>query len=107
MSSTLLRLGLWIILIVVALYVLQQTYEGLPMAEYFAPAMLAKALALGGLLVAGGFAVRLLEKGAKVVSKNRCIVCKTPIASGAIYCRAHLRSVLHREEDRRHMTRTR
>lgn len=105
MSSTLLRLGLCIILIVVALYILQQTYQGLPMEEYFATAMLAKALTLGGLLVATGFVVRLLEKGAKAMTKNRCVVCRTPVPSGAIYCRAHLRSVLHREEDRRHMTR--
>ena len=104
MSSTLLRLGLWIILIVIGLYVLQQTYEGLPAAEYFAPAMLVKALVVGGLLVAGGLVMRVLEKGAKVVTKNRCVVCKTAIPSGAIYCRAHLRSVLHREEDRRHMS---
>ena len=107
MSSTLLRLGLWIILIVVALYVLQQTYEGLPVAEYFAPAMLQKALVLGGLAVIAGFVVRVLEKGAKVVTKNRCVTCRTPIAAGAIYCRAHLRSVIHREDDRTHMTRTR
>ena len=107
MSSTLLRLGLWIILIVVALYVLQQTYEGLPTAEYFATPMLQKALILGGLLVVAGFMFRVLEKGAKVVSKNRCVVCKTPIPAGAIYCRAHLRNVLHREEDRRHLTRER
>lgn len=101
------RLGLWIILIVVALYVLQQTYEGLPAAEYFAPAMLQKALVLGGLLVVAGFVMRILEKGAKAVTKNRCVVCKTAIPPGAIYCRAHLRSVLHREEDRRHATRIR
>lgn len=107
MSSTLLRLGLWIILIVVALYVLQQTYEGLPAADYFAPSMLQKALVVGGLLVIAGFVTRVLEKGAKVVTKNRCVTCKTPIAPGAIYCRAHLRGVIHREDDRTHMTRTR
>lgn len=107
MSSTLLRLGLWIVFLVIALYVLQQTYEGLPIAEYFAPPMLEKALLVGGLLVIAGFVMRILEKGAKAVVKNRCVVCKTPIPSGAIYCRQHLRSVLHREEDRAHMTRTR
>ena len=107
MSSTLLRLGLWIILIVVALYVLQQTYEGLPLAEYFATAMLQKALVVGGLLIVAGFVMRVLEKGAKVVTKNRCKICKTAIPGGAIYCREHLRSVLHREEDRAHMGRTR
>jgi predicted nucleic acid-binding Zn ribbon protein len=107
MSSTILRLGLWIILLVVVLYVLQQTYEDAPFADYFAPAMLEKALTLGGLLVVAGIVIRILERGAKVVTKNRCIVCRTPIDHGAIYCRQHLRSVLHREEDRTHRTRLR
>ena len=107
MSATLLRLGLWIILIVIALYVLHETYAGLPMGEYFALPMLQKALALGGILIAAGFVMRILEKGAKVVTKNRCVICRTPVTSGAIYCRAHLRNVLHREEDRAHHTRTR
>jgi predicted nucleic acid-binding Zn ribbon protein len=107
MSSTILRLGLWIILLVVVLYVLQQTYEEAPFADYFAPAMLEKALTLGGLLVVAGIVIRILERGAKVVTKNRCIVCRTPIDHGAIYCRQHLRSVLHREEDRTHRTRLR
>ena len=51
MSSTLLRLGLWVVLLVVVLYVLQQTYEDAPFVDFFAPAMLQKALVLGGLLV--------------------------------------------------------
>src|SRR3954462_7140918 len=102
MSSTLLRLGLWIVLLVIALYVLQQTYEDAPFADFFAPAMLQKALVLGGLLVAAGIVVRLLERGAKVVTKNRCVVCKAPIEHGAIYCREHLRRVLSREDDRTH-----
>ena len=107
MSSTILRLGLWIILLVVVLYVLQQTYEDAPFADFFAPAMLEKALVLGGLLVVAGIVVRILERGAKVVTRNRCIVCRTPIDHGAIYCREHLRNVLSREVDRTHRTRLR
>ena len=107
MSSTLLRLGLWVILLVVVLYVLQQTYEEAPFVDYFAPAMLQKALALGGLLIAAGVVMRLLERGAKVVVKNRCVTCKTPIEHGAIYCRQHLRRILNREDDRTHRTRIR
>lgn len=107
MSSTLLRLGLWIVLLVVVLYVLQQTYEEAPFVDFFAPAMLQKALALGALLVVAGIVLRLLERGAKVIVKNRCIVCKTPIEHGAIYCRQHLREVLNREVDRTHLTRMR
>ena len=108
MSSTLLRLGLWVILIVVALYVVHETYEGDPIAEFVPMAMLQKAVALGGLLIVAGIVARMLEKtAAKVVVKNRCITCRTPIQPGAIYCRAHLRSVLAREDERTHMTRLR
>ena len=107
MSSTVLRLGLWIILLVVAMYVLQQTFEDAPFVDFFAPAMLQKALVLGGLLVAAGVVLRLLESGAKAVTKNRCVVCRVPIDHGAIYCRQHLRRVLSREDERTHMTRVR
>jgi predicted nucleic acid-binding Zn ribbon protein len=107
MSSTLLRLGLWITLAVVALYVLAETYPAAPLVEYFPMPMLEKGLILGLLLVVGGVGVRIFEKGAsKVAAKNRCVVCRTAIPPGAIYCRAHLRSMLHREEDREHMTKT-
>jgi len=102
MSSTLLRIGLWVVLIVIVLYVLQQTFEEGPVAEYVGTPMLQKALALGMLTTLVGIVLRMLEKGKKAVVKHRCAVCKTPISAGAIYCRAHLRSVLHREEDRTH-----
>lgn len=107
MSSTLFRIGLWIFLIVVSLYVLRETFETGPWLEYVSAGMLQKAIALGVFTLIAGVVARVLEKGHKVVTKNRCVVCRTPIASGAIYCRAHLRGVLHREEDRTHMTRTR
>ena len=108
MSSTLLRLGLWIILAVVALYVLHETYAGTPLEAYFSTGMLQKALALGGLMVVAGIVTQLVEKGAsKVVVKNRCKICKTQVPQGAIYCRQHLRNVLAREDERTHMTRSR
>src|SRR5207302_4742249 len=95
MSSTLLRLGLWIILAVVALYVLHETYAGTHLEAYFSTGMLQKALIVGGLMVVAGIVARLAEKGAsKVVVKNRCKICRTAIPAGAIYCRQHLRSVL-------------
>jgi hypothetical protein len=102
MSATLLRTGLWLVLAVIVLYVLQQSFEEGPLNEYVTAPMLQKALGLAVLVVIAGIVVRVLETGAKVVTKNRCQVCRTPIPAGAIYCRAHLRSVLHREEDREH-----
>ena len=107
MSSTLLRAGLWVVLIVIVLYVMQQTFEEGPLADYVTSPMLQKVLVLGVLAVGAGVVMRVLEKGAKAVTKNRCRVCRTPVPSGAIYCRAHLRSVLHDEEDRTHVSRTR
>ena len=104
MASTILRLGLWILVIVIAMYVIHESFEESPVAEYVPMAMLQKAMALGGALLAVGIVLRLLEKGAKAVVKNRCAVCRTPIPSGAIYCRAHLRAVLHEEDERAHMT---
>lgn len=107
MSATLLRLGLWIVLIVIAAYVLHETFEGSPIEEYFAPAMMQKALALAVLLIAAGAVLRVFEKGARAVVKNRCTVCRTPVPAGAIYCRAHLRNILHDEDEKTHMTRIR
>lgn len=100
MSATLLRFGLWTTLITVVLYVLHETYEGMPAADFFATPMLQKALVLGIFLIIAGIVVRLFEKTTKSVSKNRCVVCRAPISTGAIYCREHLRSVLAREDER-------
>lgn len=107
MSSTLLRLGLWVTLLAIVAYVLHETFSDQELVEYIPVAMVQKAIALGAILVASGLISRLFEKGTKAVLKNRCAVCKTPIPHGAIYCRAHLRAVLHHEEDLTHTTRTR
>lgn len=107
MSSTLLRGGLWTVILVLAAWVMHESFEEMPAAEFFAPAMLQKALVLGGLLIVGGIVLRMFEKTAKVVTQNRCAVCRKPIAKGAIYCREHLRNVLHQEDERTHMTRIR
>ena len=107
MAATFLRLGLWILVIVLALYVIHESFEDSPVAEYISTGMLTKALAVGALLLIVGIILRLFEKGAKAVVKNRCAVCRTPIPSGAIYCRAHLRRILHEEDEKRHMTQIR
>ena len=107
MSVTLLRSGLWVVLSVLVLYVLHETYEESPLVEFFSPTIMQRALVLGGILLLAGLVMRLLEKGTKVVARNRCAVCRTPTAPGAIYCRAHLRRVLNYEDDRSHRTRIR
>lgn len=102
MSPTLLRLGLWVLVAVLAVYVLGESFEESPIAEFADASILQKGIALGVLLIAAGLVLRLFEKGAKVVVKNRCAICRTPVPHGAIYCRAHLRSILAEEDDRTH-----
>lgn len=107
MWSTLLRLGLWITILVLALYVIDATYANHPLAELIETAMLQQVLILGAVLIVAGIILRILGKGAQVVTKNRCRVCKTPVPSGALYCRAHLRDILHSEDEKTHMPRVR
>ena len=107
MSATLLRLGLWTMILALALYVVDETYPDQPIGEIISTTMLTQILVVAAIAIAAGVVLRLLGKGAAVVSKNRCRVCKTPIPPGAIYCRAHLRNILHDEEDRTHSTRVR
>ncbi|HEY0371952.1 MAG TPA: hypothetical protein VGD79_08115, partial [Thermoanaerobaculia bacterium] len=90
MANTLLRLGLWIIILVLALYVLESTHGEEHWTALITAPTLVQALALGVLLIVAGVILRVLGVGARVVSKNRCRVCRTPIPPGAIYCRAHL-----------------
>ncbi|MDP9190310.1 MAG: hypothetical protein M3P06_01225 [Acidobacteriota bacterium] len=108
MSTTLLRLGLWTIILVLVLYVLASTYPDAPWAELIPMPMLQQALTLGGLVVAAGVVLRLLGKGAQAVTvKNRCRVCRRSIPVGAIYCREHLRTILADEDEKTHVTRIR
>jgi len=107
MSTTLLRLGLWILVIVLVLYVIDASYGDQPIADIIETSLLQQAMLLGGVLIVAGIVTRILGKGAKVVVKPRCQVCRTPVPPGAIYCRAHLRSILSDEHDKSHLTRLR
>jgi hypothetical protein len=108
MATTLLRLGLWTVILVLVLYVLVTTYPEEPWAELIPMSMLQQALTLGIAVVVAGTVARILGKGAsKVVAKNRCRVCRKPIVTGAMYCREHLRSILAEEDEKTHVTRIR
>lgn len=107
MATTLLRLGLWTLILVMVLFVLATTYDSEPWAEMIPMPMLQQAVVLAGVLIVAGIILRILGKGAKVVTKNRCRVCRTAIAPGAMYCREHLRTILSEEDEKTHMTRVR
>src|SRR4051812_16342657 len=99
MSGTLLRFGLWIVLIVLALYVLRETYSESPAQEYLSPGLLQKAGAFGLALIAAGAIASMFEKTASVVLKKRCQVCHRSVSPGELFCRQHLRSILEEEHD--------
>lgn len=109
MSSLLLRFGLYTLIVVLGLYVIAATSPDSAVANFVQSdaLLIHKTVGLSVVLIIAGVVVRLLESGAKSVSKNRCRVCRTAIPTGAIYCREHLRSILQEEDERTHMTRTR
>ncbi|HUP49927.1 MAG TPA: hypothetical protein VNA04_14160 [Thermoanaerobaculia bacterium] len=107
MSATLLRLGLWTLVLILTLFVVKETYSTAPFAEMIPRPMLQQALILSILLMVAALAAKMFEKGKKAVGKKRCRVCSKPIPDGAIYCREHLRDVLELEDRRTHSTRIR
>jgi predicted nucleic acid-binding Zn ribbon protein len=107
MSTTLLRLGLWTLILVLVLYVLATTYQEQDWAELIPMPMLQQALVVSGALILLGIVARMFDKGARVVAKNRCRVCRKAVPSGALFCREHLRTMLAEEDQKTHMTRLR
>lgn len=107
MSSTVLRLGLYLLVVVLVLYILDTTYEHSIIADFVDTPLLSKAMGVGALLVIVGFVLGLMEKAASKIPKSRCTVCRTPVSKGAIYCREHLRGILSDEDEKTHMTRSR
>lgn len=103
MSSTLFRFGLYLVVAVLAVFIARDNIA--PIQQYVSDQLLQHMLLAAGAMIVVGVVLKMFEKTAKVVTKNRCAVCRTPITAGAIYCRAHLRSILADEDDRTHRTR--
>lgn len=100
MSSILLRLGLWVILIVFGLYVLGETNENNPLSDLIDQKTLVEIGGLGLLIIGGGFVLGLFEKAASKLTRSVCQVCRKAIPKGEIYCRQHLRNILDEEFDK-------
>lgn len=99
MSQTLLRLGLWIVLSVLAGYVLRETFSEGELRELLNPGLLQSIGAVGMIMLVAGALWRGVEKvfGKK---RNRCAVCGVRILPGEIYCRSDLRRILSEEDER-------
>lgn len=99
MSQILLRLGLWIVLAVLAGYVLGETFAEGQIRELLNPELLKYIGAVGILMMTVGGFWRGFDKvfGKK---RNRCAVCGQRILPGEIYCRSDLRRILAEEDER-------
>ena len=107
MSSTLLRSGLYLLVIVFALFVVDTVFINSPFNDFVSADMLQKAMGLAVLLTIAGMVLLVMEKASRKLVKSRCQVCRTEVPPGAIYCRQHLRSVLADEDDVTHHARPR
>src|SRR5438046_7099 len=63
MTSTILRLGLWTLIIILALYVIHESFEESPVAEMVPLDMLQKALIVGVALIVVGVILRVFDIG--------------------------------------------
>lgn len=105
MSTTLLRLGLWTLILTLGLFVLATSSER-TFGELITTTLLRNMSLLAGALVVAGLIAGVFAKTAgKAMKQTKCRVCGTVIPHGAIYCRAHLRGMLEREDRRTHSTR--
>lgn len=109
MSITVLRIGLWMLILSLVLFVIDTSYDGTPIAELITADLLQKIFLLSGVLVIAGIILRIFDKTAgKVLQKtNHCRVCNAVIPAGQIFCRVHLRGMLEREDRKTHSTRIR
>jgi hypothetical protein len=105
MSATLLRFGLYLLVILLVLFVIDTAYENSALHDFVNVEFLQKAMGFAVLLTVAGAVLRVLEGASRKVTKSRCTVCRTPVTPGAIYCRQHLRNILADEDDRTHHTR--
>lgn len=102
MSMTLIRLGVWSLVVILAAYVLTETVPDSAIARVITGQLLflLTQIALG--VVALGLLIALGEKLWNL-RRRKCKTCGRPIPSTQIYCRLHLNEVLE-EEDLRHRT---
>jgi hypothetical protein len=107
MSTTLLRLGLWILLLTLAGYVIRESVDDAHLVELLNDELLRMAGIVGVASILVGVIVGIFQKLAKKAIKTRCRVCGRPIPHGQTYCRPHLREILDEEDRTFHSTKIR
>jgi uncharacterized membrane protein YqgA involved in biofilm formation len=87
MSTTVLRLGFYIVILALILFVYATSLPTAPFAHLIEDDLVRKILIVGGLMIAAGIPVKIFEKSAgKAISKsrNKCQVCGIAVPAGAI-----------------------
>jgi hypothetical protein len=96
MALVLFRTGIWVLLAVLALWVLR---DGGVLEDYahLLSDELVTRLGIAGVAVLGlGFIVLIYEKLTVGPKKNKCKVCGRPVIAGEFFCREHLRDIVDR-----------
>lgn len=105
MSTILLRLGLWTIVAVLALFILTGVMEGSPLSETITHERL-NLIGMGGLVLVGLGIIAAIGEwiGRRFFRHSFCIVCHRKVRYGDLYCREHLRNTVHTGDEtlRRH-----
>ena len=102
MSDTFLRFGLWIVIGVLAFYIVGDSVgqENLILGELIKPAFVVKIGQFGIALIGLGIVTKVIEK-LKPPPRARCQTCGRTIPKGDIYCGTHMRDVLEQEDLKR------
>lgn len=94
---TIIRLGIWSLVLIMVVYVFTETAPDSPVAEIITGELLALLTKISFGIVALGLVVGLIEK-LWGMRRRKCKTCGRPIPSTAIYCRLHLKEVLEEED---------
>lgn len=103
MADTFLRLGLWVIILVLLAFIGRESLEIPFLQQAVEHELLLTIFKFGLALVGLGVVGKFFGKFVRFGRKGHCKICKREIPAGDIYCRQHLRDVLE-AEDIRHRT---
>ena len=98
MALTLFRTGIWILLAVLAMWVLRDAALK-DFANLLNNQLLNRAGMLGFAVIGLGVLAMIYEKVAVRPKKAKCKVCGRPVIAGEFYCREHLRELVDRARE--------
>lgn len=94
MSVTFFRSGIWIIIATLVAYVVRETYLGETL-EFLNAKLLWDSMLLGIGVIGLGVIAWIAGK-LKPQKRAKCVICRSPIPHGSVYCRPHLQEKLEK-----------